>query len=180
MGSGFDQWFQLRTNPFSATVKILAAVLDSNRLLGALKWDGSTFTVISANTFSADEGATAAYESFDLRYRATIDGRLSVKYDFASVAGGDAYTLKVKGYRGDENVNVEVLTPPSSWTTRITIASTTNTLYTYDLTLPEYNSGSPSIRFVDALGSDAVVSDVFVDLSVIVSTTLWDSVILMR
>src|SRR2546426_2276175 len=60
MGSGFDQWVQLRTNPFSGTVKILGAVLDSNRLLGALKWDGSTFTVIGANTFSADEGATAA------------------------------------------------------------------------------------------------------------------------
>src|SRR2546426_343796 len=180
MGSGFDQWVQLRTNPFSGTVKILGAVLDSNRLLGALKWDGSTFTVIGANTFSADEGATAAYESFDLRYRATIDGRLSVKYDFASVAAGDEYTLKVKGYRGDENVNVEVLTPPSTWNARITIASTTNTLYTYDLTASEYNSGAPSIRFVDALGSDAVASDVFVDLSVIVSTTLWDRVILMR
>src|SRR5216117_3211460 len=144
MGSGFDQWVQLRTNPFSGTVKILGAVLDSNRLLGALKWDGSTFTVIGANTFSADDGATAAYESFDLRYRATIDGRLSVKYDFASVPAGDAYTLKIKGYRGDENVNVEVLTPPSSWNTRITIASTTNTLCTYDLTAPEYNSGTPS------------------------------------
>ncbi|TLZ78117.1 MAG: hypothetical protein E6K08_01800, partial [Methanobacteriota archaeon] len=180
MGSGFDQWVQLRTNPFSGTVKILGAVLDSNRLLGAIKWDGSTFTVIGANTFSADDGATAAYESFDLRYRATIDGRLSVKYDFASVPAGDAYTLKIKGYRGDENVNVEVLTPPSSWNTRITIASTTNTLSTYDLTAPEYNSGSPSIRFVDALGSDAIASDVFVDLSVVVSKSFWDRVILMR
>src|SRR5438093_984401 len=180
MGSGFDQWVQLRTNPFSGTVKILGAVLDSNRLLGALKWDGSTFTVIGANTFSADEGATAAYESFDLRYRATIDGRLSVKYDFASVAAGDAYTLKIKGYRGDENVNVEVLTPPSTWNARITIASTTNTRYSYDLTASEYNSGTPSIRFVDALGSDAVASDFFVDLSVIVSKSFWDRVILMR
>src|SRR2546422_225046 len=179
MGSGFDQWVQLRTNPFSGTVKILGAVLDSNRLLGAVKWDGSTFTVIGASSFSADTGI-AAYESFDLRYRATIDGRLSVKYDFASVPAGDAYTLKIKGYRGDENVNVEVLTPPSSWYTRITIASTTNTLYTYDLTAPEYNSGSPSIRFVDALGSDAIASDVFVDLSVVVSKSFWDRVILMR
>src|SRR5207249_330480 len=93
MGSGFDQWVQLRTNPFSGTVKILGAVLDSNRLLGALKWDGSTFTVIGASSFSADTGI-ASYESFDLRYRATIDGRLSVKYDFASVPAGDAYTLK--------------------------------------------------------------------------------------
>src|SRR6059036_3099207 len=179
MGSGFDQWVELRTNPFSGTVKILGAVLDSNRLLGAMKWDGSTFTVIGSSTFSANTGI-ASYESFDLRYRATIDGRLSVKYDFASVPAGDAYTLKVKGYRGDENVNIEVLTPPSSWNTRITVASTTNTMYTYDLTVSEYNSGAPSIRFVDALGSDAIASDVFVDLSVIVSTTLWDRVILMR
>src|SRR5207247_7311508 len=89
-------------------------------------------------------------------------------------------TLKGKGYRRDQNRNVQVLHPPSTWNARITIASTTNTLYTYDLTASEYNSGAPSIRFVDALGSDAVASDVFVDLSVIVSTTLWDRVILMR
>jgi len=37
MGTGFDQWVQLRTNPFAGTVKILGAVLDSNRLLGAIK-----------------------------------------------------------------------------------------------------------------------------------------------
>src|SRR5439155_25991753 len=109
-----------RTNPFSGTVKILGAVLDSNRLLGALKWDGSRVTVIGANTFSADEGATAADESCDLRYRATIDGRLSVKYDFASVAAGDEYTLKVKGYRGEENVDVEVLSALWTWNERIT------------------------------------------------------------
>src|SRR5207247_2736933 len=56
----------------------------------------------------------------------------------------------------------------------------TNTMYTYDLTVSEYKSGTPSIRFVDALGSDAIASDVFVDLSVIASTSLWDRVILMR
>src|SRR3989475_12688684 len=78
MGSGFDQWVQLRTNPFAGTVKILGAVLDSNRLLGAIKWDGSTFTVIGSSTVSGDTGVNS-YEGFDLRYRPAFDGGLTVR-----------------------------------------------------------------------------------------------------
>src|SRR5437667_5986946 len=38
--------------------------------------------------------------------------KLAVQYDWSGVpAGADSYTLKVKGYRQDENVNVQVLTP---------------------------------------------------------------------
>jgi len=77
--------------------------------------------------------------------------------------------LKVKGYRGDENVNVQVLTPPSTWNTRITISATSNTLYTYAMTSSEYNSGAPSIRFVDPSGADSVQSDFYADLSLVMT-----------
>src|SRR2546425_482629 len=179
MGSGFDQWVQLRTNPFSGTVKILGAVLDSKRLLGAVKWDGSTFTVIGASSFSANTGITS-HESFDLQYRPTIDGGLAVRYDFADVPTATVHTLKVKGYRQDEDVNVQVLTPPATWTTRITISATSNTLYTYDLTTSEYNAGAPSIRFRDAGGPDGTASDLWVDVANVTTTNTWDRILLMR
>ncbi|TLZ81692.1 MAG: hypothetical protein E6K11_02180, partial [Methanobacteriota archaeon] len=179
MGSGFDQWVELRTNPFSGTVKILGAVLDSNRLLGAMKWDGSTFTVIGSSTFSANTGI-ASFESFDLQYRPTIDGGLAVRYDFSDVPTGTVHTLKVKGYRQDEDVNVQVLTPPATWTTRITISATSNTLYTYDLTTSEYNGGAPSIWFRDAGGPDGTASDLWVDVANVTTTNTWDRIVLMR
>jgi KaiC/GvpD/RAD55 family RecA-like ATPase len=107
--------------------------------------------------------------------------KLGVQYDWSGVpAGADSYTLKVKGYRQDENINVQVLTPPSTWTTRVTISATANTLYTYTLASSEYNSGAPSVRFVDANGGDATQSDFWLDLAVLTSTTLWDRIILMR
>ena len=105
---------------------------------------------------------------------------LSVRYDWTNVPSGDSYTLSIKGYRQDEDMNVQVLTPPSTWTTRITISATTNTLYTYALTSAEFNSGGPSIRFVDTSSSDTVQSDVWIDQAVITTTSLWDRVILMR
>jgi len=107
--------------------------------------------------------------------------KLAIQYDWSGVtAGADVYTVKVKGYRQDENVNVQVMTPPSTWNTRITISNTSNTLYSYDLTASEFNSGAPSVRFVDAAGGDGTASDLWVDYAALGSTTYWDRVILMR
>src|SRR5438093_11452665 len=107
--------------------------------------------------------------------------KLAVQYDWSSLpAGADSYALKVKGYRQDENINVQVLNPPSTWNTRVTISATAHTLYTYTLTSSDYNSGAPSVRFVDANGGDATQSDFWLDLAVVTSTTLWDRIILMR
>jgi len=77
----------------------------------------------------------------------------------------------VKGYRTDEDFQVQVLTPPSTWNTRITITATSNTLYEYTLAAAEYNSGAPSIRFVDATPTDSTLSDLYIDLAVIASTS---------
>ena len=182
MGTNTHAWVQLSTNPFPRTggIKILGAVMENTALdLGAVKWDESMFTVIGASTFTADTGTTA-YESFHLRHHAANDDQLSVRYDYSSVPSGDVYTLKVKGYREDENVLVQVLTSPSTWNTRITISATSNTQYTYTMTTAEYNSGSPSIRFVDASGGVGMQSDVWVDYAVVTTTSWWDRIILMR
>jgi len=180
MGSSIHQWVQLRTNPNGGTVKILGAVLEgTSNDLGGIKWDGTTFTVISTNTFTADT-SDVSRENFDLEYPAPGGGQLLVRYDWAAVPSTGTNTLQVKGYRGDEDVHVQVLTPPSSWSTRITISATLSTLYTYVLTSSEYNAGAPSIRFVDAAGGDGISSDLWLDLATITTVNYWDRVILMR
>jgi hypothetical protein len=71
MGANTHRWIQLKRNPrnVSGDVKILGAVLEySVNDLGAIKWDGSTFTVIGPNTFTADTG-TSSYECFDLEFQ---------------------------------------------------------------------------------------------------------------
>src|SRR5207244_13449778 len=89
-------------------------------------------------------------------------------------------TRKGQRYRQDEAVNGQVRTPSATWTTRITISATSNTLYTYDLTTSEYNAGAPSIRFRDAGGPDGTASDLWVDVANVTTTNTWDRILLMR
>ncbi len=97
--------------------------------------------------------------------------RLDARYDWAGVPVGDAYALIVKGYRTNEDVTVQVLTPPATWNARITVNSVANQVFSYSLTPGEYNGGSPSVRFIDAVpAGDAVASDLFLDAATI--TTL--------
>lgn len=94
---------------------------------------------------------------------------LSVQHDWTSVPSAASYTLYIKAYRDDENFLVQILTPPSTWNTRITISATSSTSYSYALTTEEYNSGSPSVRFADADSLDGPLSNLYVDLVLIAS-----------
>jgi hypothetical protein len=70
MGSNTHPWVQLRTNERTASgdVKILGVVMEATVFdLGAIKWDGSTFTVIGTNTISSSTTAIT-YECFDLDF----------------------------------------------------------------------------------------------------------------
>ena len=171
MGANAHPWVQVRTNPFprAGATKILGAVMETTANdLGAIRWDGTTFTVVGASTFTADTG-TASWESFELDYHATNDDQLLVQYNWTGVPASDSYTLQVKGYREDENINVQVLTAPATWNTRITISATSNTMHTYPLTSAEYNSGAPAVRFVDAGGAGGMQSDFWIDYANIIS-----------
>ncbi|TLZ74573.1 MAG: hypothetical protein E6K14_03230, partial [Methanobacteriota archaeon] len=141
-----------------------------------IAWQGAYNQVGGfANLISLDAVVVA------VTYTPPTSYKLDLRYDWSGVpAGADSYALKVKGYRQDENVDVQVLTPPSTWNTRITISATSNTLYTYAITTAELNSGAPSVRLIDASGSDATQSDLWLDLAVVTSTSLWDRIILMR
>jgi len=90
--------------------------------------------------------------------------RLDVRYDWAGVPAGDGYVLRVKGYRTNEDMNIQILTPPATWNVRATVNSIVNTVFTVAMTAGEYNGGSPAVRFVDAVPApDVAASGLFLD-----------------
>jgi hypothetical protein len=70
MAGGTHPWVQLRTNTDAASnsVKVLGAVLTGTVFdIGALRWDGTTFTVIGTNTISSDT-TVITYECFEFEF----------------------------------------------------------------------------------------------------------------
>jgi hypothetical protein len=70
MGAYTHPWVQLRTNTrnINGDVKILGAVLEATYFdLGALKWDGTTLTVLGSTMFSSDT-VTTTYECFEIGF----------------------------------------------------------------------------------------------------------------
>jgi hypothetical protein len=75
MGTNIHPWVQLKRNTRNITgdVKILGAVLEKTANdLGAIKWNGTTLTVIGAATFTADTG-DSIYGCFDLEFQSFGD-----------------------------------------------------------------------------------------------------------
>jgi hypothetical protein len=99
-------------------------------------------------------------------------GAMEVRYDWSGVPAGDSHLLSVKGYRGDEDFHVQVLTPPATWTTRITVNSVANQLFSVGLTGPEFNGGDPQVRFIDSVPQEGSPSDLFLDSVAITSVTV--------
>src|SRR5437867_1918905 len=177
--AGSHKWVRLvAPSDSGSTDKVHAVVSNSNSDILAYRWSGSgapgSEQVITADTVNEN------YPYWDLAFQGEANYHLDVRHDWTGIPAEDDYTLKVKGYRGDENINVQVLTPPSMWTTRLTITATTNTLITYVLTNAEYNGGTPAIRLVDPAAVDTTQSDVFIDLSVVVTEGHSDRVTIMR
>jgi hypothetical protein len=86
MGSGTNAkaWVQLRTNPrnINGDVKILGAVAETTALdLGGIGWDGTTFTVIGASTFSANINVVT-YECFEMEFMNFGPPNYELDYEF--------------------------------------------------------------------------------------------------
>ncbi|HYU07346.1 MAG TPA: DUF2341 domain-containing protein, partial [Thermoplasmata archaeon] len=146
---------------------------------------------VAAHTFDLDasrEGTTAnAEDRMIFAVSMVLAGayKMEVRYDWSGIATGSAaYSLKIEAHHtAGEDFLVQVLTPPSTWATRITITKTTDddSVQTYTLTTAEFNAGAPSIRFVGNSDlSDPTSSDLYVDYAVVASVGQWDRIILMR
>lgn len=71
MGNNLHPWVQLKTNTRSITgdTKILGGIMEDTGFgIGAIRWDGSTFTVVGENIISASAGVLT-YECFELEFK---------------------------------------------------------------------------------------------------------------
>jgi len=166
--AGSHLWVQVvGTEKAINAVKAHVVTSNSNNDILAYRWTGGS---APGNEQSITGDATdQTYAHWDLAFQDSSNQHIDIRHQWSGVPSGTTYTLKVKGYRVDENLNVQVLTPPSDWNIRLTISATTNTLYTYTLTSSEYNSGGPAIRFTDPSGADSVQSDFYIDLSLVMT-----------
>ena len=142
MGANTHPWVQLKTNTRSVSgdVKILGAVLETTENdLGAIKWDGATFTVIGSSTFTADTN-DSTYECFE--------------FEFQNFGDPTEFTSEVEftGASNTENWTKLVWTVDSAWTT----GSVTVTLQLYNYTLNDWSpSGNGYIYYCLLYTSDA-------------------------
>jgi len=166
--AGSHKWVELAaTTTPGDTTKVHIVTSNSNNDVLAYRW-GGTGAPANEQSITADT-VDQNYPYWDLALQNGPSYHLNISHGWTGVPSGATYSLSVKGYRSDENVDVKVLTPPSTWNTRITISATSNTAYSYALTTSEYNSGAPSIRFTDPSGSDTTQSDFYLDLGLVVT-----------
>lgn len=95
MGANAHTWVQLKSNTrdIAGDVKILGAVLEGTVYdLGAIKWDGTTFTVIGTSTFTADT-TTITYECFDLKFQTFGDPtEITCEVEFTGTSNTETWT----------------------------------------------------------------------------------------
>ncbi|HYV08445.1 MAG TPA: hypothetical protein VEL81_02575 [Thermoplasmata archaeon] len=146
---------------------------------------------VSAHSFDLDAsrsstpGAAAEDRVIFAVSMVLADYEMEIRYDWSGIAtGSSAYVLNVEAHHtAGEDFLVQVLTPPSTWNTRITITKTAddNAAQTYTLTTAEFNAGAPSIRFLgSAEAFDSSQSDLYLDYVIVSSISYWDRIILMR
>src|SRR5438309_867644 len=136
-------------------------------------------------TASASWSTSSAWLGIAAELKQLTNYQMEVRYDWSGVASGSpSYALKVEAYHTvGEDFLVQVLTPPSTWTTRITITKTAddNAAQAYTLTTAEFNSGAPAVRFIGATEiGDVTQSDLYLDYVTLSSNSVWDRVVLMR
>ncbi len=146
---------------------------------GGHAWSAADFTgdAIRTRFTHAQVGGTNETIYLDanavrVAYRIRAEYACDMRLDWSSMPAGQAYALTVEAAVSDENMTLEVLTPPSSWTPRHTFTATTDSTFTLNLTPAEVNAGAAAIRFVDASGPDANPSSLRVDLAAITSVVL--------
>jgi len=140
MGANIHPWVQLRTNPrdIVGDVKILGAVLEDTVFdLGAIKWNGTTFTVIGTNTISSDT-TVISYECFDLKFQ-----RFGPPSEFTS-------EVELAGASNTQSWTQLVWTVDSSFTT--TSVTTTLQLYNFVSGYPTSGDG----YMTDTIGTSDV------------------------
>lgn len=130
-------WVQLRTNPRSINgdIMILGVVAEATDLdLGAINWDGTTFTVIGASTFSTNINVITR-ECFEMEFMNFGDPtEFTVEVEFTGASNTGAWTQLVWAI-------------DSAWTS----SSVSVTLQLYNYTLGSYpTSGNGYMNYTSS------------------------------
>jgi hypothetical protein len=126
--------------------------------------DGGSPNVLFVDRDRAVDGSSSAFELDMVWIEETASTkRLDVRYDWLSVPAAGSHDLRIEGRVQGESVDVLILTPPATWSRRLTLASMTDAVVSYTLTDAEFNGGSPSVRFVDVDPSDTSASKLWLD-----------------
>ena len=122
--------------------------------------DGGFPDVLFIDQDRVVDGATSTFLLDQVLVRRVFSlKQLEVRFDWSGIPqDGTSYQLWVEGHVTDEVVEVQVLTTPDIWTTRLTIATTADADQGYVLETVEFNLGSPSVRLVDGSSTDATTS----------------------
>jgi hypothetical protein len=149
MGANVHRWVQLRTNTRSITgdTLILGAVLEGTVFdMGAIRWDGTTFTVVGSNNISTDT-TTTAYECYELEFM-----------NF----GTPEFTSEVELSGSANTYNWTML----DWTTDLafTTPDVTTTFQLYDYNASQYSASgdgymTDTIGQTDVTKSQTIASD---------------------
>ncbi|MCK5660862.1 MAG: cytochrome c3 family protein, partial [Methanosarcinales archaeon] len=95
---------------------------------------------------------------------------MNITADTASVPAADTHYLEMN-YRVDAGDNYDVYVYDGAWNNRGTLSSTSWAPFNYTLTTNEYNSGTPSVRFIDQNPSGATQGNLDIDYLRIHSVT---------
>ena len=140
-------------------------------LLTADQLNGGSPDVLLSDAVRSPDGSASSFEIDQAYIRQSVSTKgLEARHEWSWIPiGGAAFELRIEGRVADEAVNVQVLTSPLTWTTRLTLSSTADANLTYMLTVAEFNGGAPSVRFVDATPTDGLASSVWLDRVLIVA-----------
>ena len=138
--------------------------------LTADQLDGGAPNILLSDAVRSPDGSPSSFEVDQVYIRRLASTQaLDVRHDWGGVpTDGTSYGLRVEGRVDGDAVLVQVLTPPATWTTRVTLSSTSDASFAYALSLEEFNGGSPAVRFVDANPADVVPSSLWLDRVVVV------------
>jgi len=141
MAGDIHPWVQLRTNPrsISGDVKILGIVLTATIFdIGAIQWDGTTFTVIGTNTISSDT-TVITYECFEMEFQ-----NFGPPSEFTS-------NIEFTGTSNTQSWDQLIWTVDSSFT----VTGVTATFYLYNWNTNQYPSSGDGYM-TDTIGTSDV------------------------
>jgi hypothetical protein len=122
-------------------------------------------------TIDATNGAATRRLDVDVVYIKVIytipSYAMNIQGAFSNVPLGSTYTLGIQYQAAGDTYSLQVcqdaLPSCATWTTRVTLSSTTMVPIVYTMTTTEYNNGAPRVRFLDVTSTNTTPGTLTID-----------------